>query len=351
MGERVRAFELAFAAAHDAPDAVAVSSCTAGLHLVLAALGVGPGDEVLVPSLSFVATANCALYVGATPVFVDIAGLEQPLMSPADAADKCTRRTKAVVVMHYAGHLADRDSWRRFVGARGLILVEDAAHAAGAPGAGSFGDAAAFSFYGNKNMTTAEGGMVLARDPAILDRVRQLRSHGMTSGTLQRLAERAPAYDVTMLGWNYRMDEFRAAIGLAQLRSLHRWNERRAALARQYRSALAVRCPEVSVPFADASWPSAHHILPAILPNGARRETVMGWMRDAGVQTTVHYPPIHQLAFYRNKSSPSLLPRTEEYARRELTLPLHPKMVDGDVSKAVDALAGALSQEPAGVVR
>src|SRR6266700_5067086 len=151
MGDRVREFEQAFARLHDADDSIAVSSCTAALHLILHALGLGPGDEVLVPSLTFVATANSVLYTGATPVFVDIDSLDWPLMSSLDAATKCTARTKAVIVMHYAGYVTARDTWADFAARRGLLLIEDAAHAAGAVDAGTVGQAAAFSFYGNKN--------------------------------------------------------------------------------------------------------------------------------------------------------------------------------------------------------
>lgn len=343
MGDRVRSFERAFAEEHGVADAVAVNSCTAGLHLAVEALGIRPGDEVLVPSLSFVATANCILYAGATPVFVDIESTERPLMSLADAARKCTQRTRAVIVMHYAGCVADGDAWRKFAEERRLYLIEDAAHAAGAHRAGTFGDAAAFSFFGNKNMTTAEGGMVFARDRAVLERMRQLRGHGMTSDTRQRLAARAPSYDVTMLGWNYRMDEFRAAIGLVQLQFLRRWNERRANLARLYRSALAERCSGVCVPFSDADRQSSHHILPAVLPDGSDRDAVMTRMREAGVQTTVHYPPIHRMSFYRDQLPPQHLPVTESFSRRELSLPLHPKLEGSDVENVVSALADALA--------
>lgn len=344
MGDRVRAFERAFAEAHGVADAVAVNSCTAGLHLALESLGIGRGDEVLVPSLSFVATANCVLYTGATPVFVDIDSLHKPLMSLADAARKYSQRTRAVIVMHYAGYVADGDAWRRFADEHRLRLIEDAAHAAGVHRVGTFGDAAAFSFFGNKNMTTAEGGMVFARDRAVLERVRQMRAHGMTSDTRQRLAAGSASYDVTMLGWNYRMDELRAAIGLVQLKSLRRWNERRANLARLYRSALAERCGGVCVPFSDAGYHSSHHILPALLPDGSHREAVMGWMREAAVQTTVHYPPIHLMSFYRERFPSNRLPITEEFARRELTLPLHPKLADPDPEKVAKALAEALAR-------
>jgi dTDP-4-amino-4,6-dideoxygalactose transaminase len=344
MGDRVRDFERQFAIAHGAPDAVAVGSCTAGLHLALAGLGIGPDDEVLVPSLSFVATANSVLYVGAVPVFVDVESIDIPLMSVEHAAELCTARTKAVIVMHYGGYLVDREVWRAFAESRGLLLIEDAAHAAGAVGSGLIGDAGAFSFYGNKNMTTAEGGMVTARDPEVLECIRRMRGHGMTSGTRERLDARAPTYDVTMLGWNYRLDELRAAIGLVQLRCLPQWIEKRAELTRAYRDALSERCPDVRIPFSNARGRSAYHILAVVLPQSADREDVMPRMRDAGVQTTIHYPPIHTLSFYRSVAPGTILPRTEAFARRELTLPLHPKMEDVDVTSVVDALAAALSQ-------
>jgi dTDP-4-amino-4,6-dideoxygalactose transaminase len=342
MGDRVRAFELAFAEEHHASDAVAVSSCTAGLHLALEALGIGPGDEVLVPSLTFVATVNSVLYAGAVPVFVDIESLDVPLISCADAAAKCTARTKAVIVMHYAGYLVAGDVWRDFARARGLHVIEDAAHAAGLERPGVFGDAAVFSFFGNKNMTTAEGGMVIARDQEVLDSVKQMRSHGMTTGTMQRLGGRTLTYDVTMLGYNYRMDELRGAIGLAQLRNLRRWNEKRERLTGAYRRLLGMQCPDVSVPFATPRS-SSYHILPAILPKNTDRQLVADRMRDTGIQTSMHYPPIHRFSWYQRRFPSVCLPKTEEFCRRELTLPLHPKMQEEDVEAAVGALAEALA--------
>jgi dTDP-4-amino-4,6-dideoxygalactose transaminase len=341
MGDRVRAFEVAFAEEHDVPDAVAVSSCTAALHLLLEGLGVGPGDEVLVPSLTFVATANCVLYAGATPIFVDIESLDSPLMSLHDAALKCTTKTRAVILMHYAGYLADRGAWQEFADARGLLLLEDAAHAAGIAGAGGFGDGAAFSFYGNKNMTTAEGGIVIAKDQEVLNRIRQMRGHGMTTGTLQRLTSRAATYDVTMLGYNYRMDELRAAIGLAQLKKLKTWNEKRKALTRMYRRALETQCPDVRVPLA-ALDNSSHHIMPIVLPPDADRQSVMTRLRGDEIQTTIHYPPAHQLSFYRSLYPSVQLAETEEFARRELTLPLHPRMEEWQVEAVCSALAKSL---------
>jgi dTDP-4-amino-4,6-dideoxygalactose transaminase len=344
MGDRVREFERAFAAAHQAVDAVAVSSCTAGLHLAIEGLGLGPGDEILVPSLTFAATVNCVIYAGATPVFVDIESLDTPHISLGDAAAKCTVKTKAVIVMHYAGYPVDREAWREFADSRGLFLIEDCAHAAGARNGGAHGDVAVFSFYGNKNMTTAEGGMVFARDPGVRDRIRQMRGHGMTSGTFERRLSGEVTYDITLLGYNYRMDELRAAIGLVQIRNLGRWNERRRALTRAYRRHLAAQCSSVSMPFSGPR-DSVHHILPVILPEGASRQHISEKLRAAGIQTTVHYPPVHRFSWYRSRFPSTRLPATEEFASRELTLPLHPKLEEREVEFVVRALSNALAPE------
>ena len=344
MGDRVREFEQAFALLHQAEDSIAVGSCTAALHLILHALGLGPGDEVLVPSLTFVATANSVLYVGARPVFVDIESPEIPLMSLDEAEAKCTARTKAVILVHFGGYLADRDAWQAFARRKNLLLIEDAAHAPGITAAGTFGEAAAFSFYGNKNMTTGEGGAIIARDRLLRESVRLARSHGMTSGTRQRLDSRSPEYDVTMLGFNYRMDELRAAIGLAQLRKLTGWNDSRRRISLHYRQLIAEHCPSVIVPFANP-WPSAHHLMPVVLPPGIGRQSVIDGLRNDGVQTTIHYPPVHRMTFYREICPGFALPRTDAFARRELTLPLHPRMTPATVELVVNSLAAALGSE------
>ena len=335
MGGRVRDFEQAFAAMHGAADAVAVSSCTAALHLALDALDIGPGDEVLVPSLSFVATANSVIYCGAAPVFVDLESLDRPLMDPADAADKCGARTRAVVIMHYGGTLCDPVVWRDFAGRRGLLIVEDSAHAVGTERGEVFGDAAAFSFYGNKNITTGEGGMVISHDPAVTERIRRKRGAGMTSGTYQRLGLRAGSYDVTMLGYNYRMTELNAAIGLKQLERLPHWNRTRRNLVAAYDDAITRICPDVTFGAATAT----PHIMAAVLPPYANRMTVMGGLRDDGVQTSIHYPAIHTLSWFRERFPDIRLPVTEAFAERELTLPLHPKMTQADVERVVASLA------------
>jgi dTDP-4-amino-4,6-dideoxygalactose transaminase len=348
MGERVRALETAFAERHGVEEAVAVSSCTAALHLILHALGLGSGDEVLVPSLTFVATANSVLYVGAQPVFVEIEATDWPIMSLADAAAKCSPQTKAIILMHYGGYVANRESWREFAFARNLLIIEDAAHAAGADLAGSIGDASAFSFYGNKNMTTAEGGMIVAKDRSLLESMRQMRGHGLTSGTFQRFSSKSVGYDVTMLGYNYRMDELRAAIGLVQLANLDKWNERRRQLTSRYMRTLAERCEGVQAPFSEwsktANHMSSHHIMPVVLPKHVDRRRVIELLKAGGVQTSVHYPAVHELSYYRSRYPDVSLPVTEAYAGRVLTLPLHPKMDDRDVDRVVALLATAVHE-------
>ena len=228
MGPRTKEFEEAWARFLGVPHALAVANGTAALHLACAALGLGPGDEVLCPALTFVATANAILYTGARPVFVDIGGPDDLNLSVADAARKVTSRTRAIMVMHYAGYPCDLDGIRSLAMEHRLKIIEDAAHAPGgtyqgAGGAGrlgTFGAAGCFSFFANKNLTTGEGGMVATRDPEVAARVRLARSHGMSSMTWDRHRGHSLSYDVTALGYNYRLDEMRAALGLVQLAKL-----------------------------------------------------------------------------------------------------------------------------------
>jgi len=338
MGDQVKAFERAFATLHQAEDAVAVSSCTAGLHLCLIALGLKAGDEILAPALTFAATVNAILYVGATPVLTDIENSERPHISLDDARRKCTSRTRAVIVMHYGGYPVDMQAWRTFADDCGLKLIEDAAHCPAAKDVARFSDAAAFSFFSNKNMTTAEGGMVTARKRTVLERIRLLRSHAMTSGTLDRHRGHAYTYDIIALGYNYRMDELRAALGLAQLKQLPQWNARRRVLADQYRHLLDIRLPQVSVPFHKPSA-STVHIMPVVLPERADRKKIMAELHRKGVQSSIHYRPIHLFSYYKNIFRNTSLPQTEKFAARELTLPLHPGLDDTDIERVVGALS------------
>jgi dTDP-4-amino-4,6-dideoxygalactose transaminase len=342
MGDRVRRFERTFALLHGVDDAVAVSSGTAALQLSLAAFDVGPGDEVLVPSMSFVATAAVVIHAGATPVFVDIENLDRPHMSISDARRRITPHTRAIMVMHFGGYVMDLAAWRELADEQGLLLFEDAAHGAGMTGlVGTMSDAAAFSFFTNKNITTAEGGMMIVPDEERRQRARVLRAHGMTASTLDRDRGRAASYDVVECGHNFRMDELRGALGLVQIERLPAWNDVRRALLASYRMQLARQTPDIEMLF-DTDHPTSGHIMPVLLPVGCDRAAVVASMRAAGVQTSVHYPAIHEFDYYRRTFAPVTLPHTEHFSRRELTLPLHPALSPDDVDRVAAALRMAL---------
>ncbi len=283
------------------------------------------------------------LYVGATPVFVDIQDLDQPHISIESASIKCTSRTKAVIVMHYGGYVADLPAWRSFCDSRGLKLIEDAAHSPAVGAVGRLSDASAFSFFSNKNMSTAEGGMLTARNPAVLRRFRQLRAHGMSADTLTRHRGHAYSYDVTLLGFNYRLDELRAAMGLAQLSRLPDWNRRRKKLSDHYRKLISGQIPQVVIPFAK-EHPTAAHLLPILLPPEVNRQSLMDHLRNDGIQSSIHYPPIHRFSYYSGKFPGIILPKTEEFCDRELTLPLHPSLKEEEVAFVVNSIQRAFSQ-------
>ena len=252
MGPEVHAFEQEFAAMQEAKHALAVSSATAGLHLALLALGVGPGDEVIQPALNFVAAANMTVAVGATPVFADICSLDEPTIDPSEVERLISPRTKAVVVMHYGGSLCRMAELTELCAAHGIAIVEDACHAVGVayhdarnrwPNgimAGSIGDISAFSFFSNKNIASGEGGMVVTNRADLAERVRLLRSHGMTTLTWDRHKGHAASYDVVNPGYNYRLDELHAALGRAQLGKLERNNQHRRDLLVSYRKSGAI---------------------------------------------------------------------------------------------------------------
>src|SRR3954471_4233619 len=242
MGPRTEELEAAFASYTGAGHALAVANGTAALHLVTLAAGLGAGDEVIVPSLTFVATVNAVAYTGATPVFADIVSLTEPWLSAAAVEAAITPRTKAVMSMTYGGHAGETEALRALCEARGLLLLEDAAHAAGSRldgrHLGTFGRAGAFSLFSNKNLAVGEGGLVVTDDDEIAAQVRLLRSHGMTTLTWDRHRGHASGYDVVALGFNYRMDEPRAALAARRLAKLDAENDARRELDARYRRRL-----------------------------------------------------------------------------------------------------------------
>lgn len=331
MGPQVQAFEREFAQHVGVEHAFAVANATAALHLAYLALGLGPGDEVIQPAVNFVAAANMTVAAGARPVFADIAGLDLPILGPADVERQITPRTKAVVVMYYGGYFGRTAEILDLCRRRGLALVEDACHAVGARCrelggrmAGGIGEAACFSFFSNKNLATGEGGMVVTNRADVAERVRLLRSHGMTSLTWDRHRGHASSYDVRAQGYNYRLDEIHAALGRVQLRKLAANNERRGRLVREYRRLLA-DLPGWTVPFAHDSGDSAYHLMVAVAPDQAARARAAAALREAKIQSSLHYPSVPSFTAFSaaGTDGPSL---SAEFGRRALTLPLYPTM-------------------------
>jgi dTDP-4-amino-4,6-dideoxygalactose transaminase len=349
MGGVTQSFEKEFAEMVGSRHAIAVNNATAALHLACLACGIGPGDEVIVPSLSFVATANAVRYTGATPVFADVVS-EQDLTISIQSIENClTEKTRAIIVMHYGGYACDMPSIMAFAKQHGLAVIEDAAHAAGAAlegrGLGSWGQVGCYSFFSNKNMTTGEGGMLVTDDDEIADKLRNLRSHGMTAMTWERHKGHAWSYDVTALGYNYRIDEIHSAIGRVQLAKLAHNNARRAQAVAQYHDLLQELVPSVSVPFQAHRGLSSYHILPILLPKGRDRLAFMESMKASRIQTSIHYPPIHKFSAYAEvvQSTRAPLPVTEEVVAREVTLPLYPGLSENDVLTVVQAVQKAIN--------
>ncbi|HSZ69076.1 MAG TPA: DegT/DnrJ/EryC1/StrS family aminotransferase [Solirubrobacteraceae bacterium] len=346
LGARTAAFEEAFAAQLGARHAVAVSSCTAALHLAYLAAGVGPGDEVIVPSFTFTATAAAVLYCGATPVFAEIVSRERPSLDPEDVARRITPRTKAVCVVHYAGYAAAADRLRELCDAHGIALIEDVAHAPSATLAGrklgTWGLAGAFSFFSNKILSVGEGGLLCTDSDAVAEFARSHRSHAMTSGTWDRHRGLTDTYDVVGLGYNYRLDEPRAALLLSRLGRLEADIARRRELALRYRELLA-EVEGILVPFTDAEvQTSSCYVMPIMLARDGLQSVVSARMRATGIQTSIFYPSIHCFSAYRERFPDVSLPITELASRTELTLPFYPHMTAADQDRVVQSLAEAL---------
>jgi len=349
MGEVTQRFEQAFADAIGVRHAFAVANGTVALHLACLAVGLKRGDEVIVPGLTFVATAACVRYVGAKPVFADIQGPSDLTISPASVESLITPRTRAIIVMHYAGYPCDMPAIMKIAQDHGLAVIEDAAHAPGAElnekKLGSWGNAAAFSFFSNKNLATGEGGMVVTNDEKAAERIRLFRSHGMTSLTWDRHRGQAWSYDVNELGYNYRPNEILSALGLVQLEKLDRNNARRRELTTLYDKLLTEKLPQVTVPFIRHQGVSSCHILPVLLPDEVDRLQFMNAMKARGIQTSIHYPIIPDFHSYRKiYSKTSVIPLIRKWAPREVTLPLFAGMQVTEVESVVQAVQEALSE-------
>lgn len=342
MGEQTLRFEQEFGKLISTKHAFAVSNGTTALHLANVVLGIGRGDEVIVPSLTFVASVNSILYTGATPVFADIVGEHDLTMSPQDVERKITERTRAILVVHYAGYPCRMNEIMAIAKRHNLAVIEDVAHAPGAElngtYCGSFGDCGCFSFFSNKNMATGEGGMIVTNRDDLAQKLKLLRSHGMTTLTLDRYKGHAYSYDVVELGYNYRVTEICAAIGLVQLKKLPSNNKRRAELTKYYFMTLN-DVAGVTAPFQGHPGTSTYHIFPILLDPRFDRTRFMEFLKDHGIQTSIHYPPAHQFSYHeKNIPQKGELTMTENVAAREVTLPLYPAMSFKDIDYIVDSI-------------
>jgi perosamine synthetase len=349
-GPRGAAFEAAFSAYTGAPAAAALSSCTAGMHLVWHHLGLGPGDEVLVPAMTHVATAHAVAYTGARPVFADVLP-DTGNVDPAALAATVTPRTRAVAVVHYLGLPADMDAVKAVAARHGLFVLEDCALALGSRHRGThcglLGDAGCFSFYPVKHITTAEGGMVISRDPALVDRVRKLRAFGMDKAVGERTVP--GLYDVEALGYNYRMNEVQAAIGTEQLRRLPGFLEQRRANLAALRAALG-GMDEIRQIDSDGDGLDTSAYCHVVLLQGrhaALRNEVVMTLRARGVGTSVYYPhPVPRMRYYAERFgyAAGSFPEAERIADTSIALPVGPHLREDDMVYIAGQLRQVLTE-------
>lgn len=325
--------------------AVSMTNCTDALFLCCKVCGVDQGDEVIVPSLTFAASANCIRYAGGTPVFADIVGPDHINIDPESIRCKITEKTKAIIVVHMAGFPAKMDEILAIAKEHHLKVIEDACHGPlseyKGKKLGTLGDCAAFSFFSNKNISTGEGGMFVSNNKEFADRARLLRSHGMTTMSYQRASGHATNYDIVELGYNFRLDDIRASIAIEQMKKLPGDLEKRAKVRQRYVDRIS-ELKDVILPFGDHQEVSSNYILPTVMVTGTRedRDHVRDLIHAAGVQTSVHYPAIHQFSIYRDY--PVDLPQTEFVTDHEITLPMYAKLTMEQVDYIVDTYKEAL---------
>jgi UDP-4-amino-4,6-dideoxy-N-acetyl-beta-L-altrosamine transaminase len=343
QGPAVEAFEEALCTALDSPWSVAVNSGTAALHVGMLAMGIGEGDLVIVPPITFAASGNAARYCGAEVAFVDVE--PDTALLDADALDRFLieyrgpLRPRAVVAVHYAGLPADLLRLARVCEAHGIALIEDACHAPGATwtdddgtvrkvGSGTVSAFTALSFHPVKHLTTGEGGALLTRDPKIAEGARLFRSHGITRDPARVEANEGPWwYEMQALGFNYRLPDVLAALGTSQLAKQTPWLARRRAIAARYRQAFS-DCDQVGMQAERAGREHAYHLFPVLVED---RKAAYATLHAAGIRAQVHYIPVHQLPYYRARYGAQHFPHAEAWYARELSIPMFPAMTDADV--------------------
>lgn len=347
-GPKTAAFEAKFADMLSVKHAIALSNCTVSLHLALKLVGVEAGDEVICPSLTFVATVNAIRYVNAIPVFGDVVSYENPTISAEDIRRKITPKTKAIIVMHYGGFACDMDTIMAIAKEHNLKVIEDACHGPLAEykghKLGTIGDVGCFSFFSNKNISTGEGGMLITNNDDYAARTKLLRSHGMTSMSYERAKGHSTAYDVVELGYNYRMDDIHSSIGIVQLDKIQADLEKRGEVRTAYLNALK-DVPGIIIPFADYTDFNSNYIFPIVLTDGdaERRDAIRAQLAEAGIQTSMHYPAVHHFSIYKEFASE--LPVTDFLVDHLITLPMYSKLSAENVNFIALTLKSILSRE------
>jgi dTDP-4-amino-4,6-dideoxygalactose transaminase len=344
-GPETQEFEREFSEFLGGTEVVFLSSGTASIHLALASVGIGPGDEVIAPAFTYIATCSPVLWLGARLRLADSASLKNPNISPETVEGLVNERTKAIIFLHYAGFSEGIAEMARFCEERGIALIEDAAHTHGSVSGGrkpgTFGKVGCFSFFANKNMTSGEGGALVTFDKQLAERARRMASHGRTAAAWDRFRDSAlKTYDITEMGYNYKATDMQAALARVQLRKLPEANRKRVELVRLYRELLS-DIPGLVIPFDDYES-SANYIFPIVLPEEVDRLSVMESLADAGIQTSVHYPAVHTFTYYRKLFPELRLPVAEELASRELSLPLYPHMGEDKVRFVAEKLSEIL---------
>jgi len=350
-GPKVEEFEDAVAGFVGAKHGVAVSSGTAALHAAMYALGIGPGDEVIVPPLTFLATANAVVFQGGTPVFIDVEP-DTLLIDPGQVEVKISPRTKAIIAVDYAGQPCDYEALGAIAHRHGLALVADSSHALGAEyrgkKAGTYGDLNIFSFHPVKHITTGEGGMVTTDHPPYEEKMRRFRNHGIATDFRQRAQQDTWYYEMLDLGYNYRLTDIQCALGITQLRKLPQWLRRRQAIARRY-GELLKGLPEVSPLAVRPHLVHAYHLY-VVLLDLARLQTdrgrIFAALRAEGIGVNVHYIPVHLHPYYRERfnTGPGDCPAAERAYERILSLPMFPAMSEADVQQVAGALEKVIQQ-------
>ena len=346
-GPKNAELEEMFAKLLGAKYAISMTNCTDALHLSCIICGFGSGDEVLCPSLTFAASANCIRYTGATPVFCDIVGPEHINIDPKDIEKKITPKTKGIVVVHMACFPAKMDEIMAIAKKHNLKVVEDACHGPlseyKGKKLGTIGDCSAFSFFSNKNISTGEGGMFVTNNEEYAAKARLLRSHGMSTMSYQRATGHATEYDITELGYNYRMDDIRAAIAIEQLKKLPEDLYKRLKVRKQYVDRLS-KVEGIVVPFADNKEFVSNYIMPVVLLNSTKecRNKIREYIHAAGIQTSVHYPAIHRFSIYKDYGV--VLPQTEYVTDNEFTLPMYAALTPEQIDFVCDTVEKAVHE-------